>query len=83
MSGWTGYFPNLEVMLAAEEDARRRGPHFDFAAGEAGAVVISDRDEFAARFTTDQLVAIVTGAVDIKQLAHDELVSRGIATPCA
>lgn len=38
-----------------------------------------DRHEFVSRLTTEQLVAIVTDAVDIKQLAHEELRARGVA----
>lgn len=38
-----------------------------------------DRREFVGHLTTEQLVAIVTDAVDIKQLAHEELQARGVA----
>lgn len=42
-------------------------------------ISLLDRHEFVGHLTIEQLVAIATGAVDIKQLAHDELVSRGVA----
>ena len=38
-----------------------------------------DRHEFVGHLMTEHLVAIVTDAVDIKQLAHEELQARGVA----